>query len=130
MVILSQDNGYRNRFQIHNLQKKSLCRNDATSSEVNNGYIQSMSTGARSDSDHRKLIQCFEQVLRVKTADSGFLTVCTCETRELINDWRSTVVSAEKVYVCTSHSKCSRGYVTTSFTLQFVLVNFRDGLLN
>ena len=72
MVILSQDNEYWNRFQIHNLQKKSLCRNDATSSEGNNGYIQSMSTCDRSDSDHRKLIQCFEQVLRVKTADSGF----------------------------------------------------------
>jgi len=51
MVILSQDKEYWNRFKMHNLQKKSLRRNDATSSESNNGYIQSMSTGARSDSD-------------------------------------------------------------------------------
>jgi len=72
MVILSQDNLYWNRFQIHNLKKKSQGRNDATSSEVNNDYIRSMSTCARSDSNHRKPIQCFEQVLRVKTADRGF----------------------------------------------------------
>jgi hypothetical protein len=72
MVIFSQDNQYWNRFQIHNLQKKSQGSNAATSSEVSNGYIQSVSTGAISDSNHRKLIQCLEQVLRAKTADSSF----------------------------------------------------------
>jgi hypothetical protein len=43
----------------------------ATSSETNNGYIQSTSTCARRESNHRKLIQGFEQVFRAKTADSG-----------------------------------------------------------
>jgi hypothetical protein len=73
MVILSQDNQYWNRFQIHNLQKKSHGRSDATSSEVNNGYIQSFYTGARSDFQPQKTHPMLrEQVLRAKTADSGF----------------------------------------------------------